>query len=73
MSAYDRWLLDGSEPEPWTDEDAPHGLCELCESPLVGEDDCAVCAPRCSLEYDHPVRASFTVDTTTGAVSERPL
>jgi hypothetical protein len=74
MSYYDDvWLLEGSEPEPWTEEDAPFGLCEFCESPLAGEDDCEICTPRCSLEYDDPIRASFIVNTATGAVTERAL
>jgi hypothetical protein len=61
MSFDDSLLLDGSEPEPWDEESAPFGLCIWCESPLVGEDDCAACAPRRDLD-DSPVRASFTVD-----------
>lgn len=70
MSYFDDvYLLDGSEPAPWDEESAPHGLCDTCETPLDGEDDCAVCAPRCAIEYS-PVRASFVIDIATGAVRE---
>lgn len=61
MSFDDSLLLDGAEVPPWDEESAPFGLCPSCESPLVGEDDCACCAPRVALE-DMPIRASFAID-----------
>lgn len=49
----------------------PHGICDLCESALdfSAEDGefCPVCEARKPLEAS-PVRASFALDTTTGAV-----
>ena len=63
MSLYDSWLLEGSEGEPWTEDTAPHGLCEFCEAPMeygASGEYCPGCEPREDLEYS-PVRASFEV------------
>lgn len=61
MSIFDDGLLlDGSEPDAWDETSAPWGLCDGCESPNVGPDDCAVCAPRVALKDG--IWASVTVD-----------
>lgn len=50
----------------------PHGICDMCESPLdfieADGEFCPACEPREPIEST-PVIASFVIDTTTGAVT----
>lgn len=67
MSLYDSWLLEGSEPDAWDEDSAPHGVCEWDENALEA-DDAGVFCPTCS---PRELLASFRV--VDGVVVETAL
>ena len=69
VSYYDTWLLEGSEPDGYDEDTAPHGLCDFCEQPMdYGSDGefCSRCGPLPHEALD--IVASFTV--VDGVVTE---